>query len=113
MPRRPRPTWRRRRRSVAVLIDESTRGVVQGLTGEQGRFHSLRNRSAGTDVVAGVTPGKCGTDVEGIPVFDTVLEAVAETQANASVIYLPARFAADAILEATDAGVPLVVAITE
>jgi succinyl-CoA synthetase alpha subunit len=98
---------------MATLIDQSTRLVVQGLTGEQGRFHSLRNRSAGTEVVAGVTPGKGGTDVEGIPVFDTVLEAVAETQANASVIYVPARFAADAILEATDAGVPLVVAITE
>jgi succinyl-CoA synthetase alpha subunit len=98
---------------MATLIDQSTRLVVQGLTGEQGRFHSLRNRSAGTNVVAGVTPGKGGTDVEGIPVFDTVLEAVAETQANASVIYVPARFAADAILEAADAGVALVVAITE
>jgi succinyl-CoA synthetase alpha subunit len=98
---------------MATLIDESTRLVVQGLTGEQGRFHSLRNRSAGTNVVAGVTPGKGGTDVEGIPVFDTVLEAVAATQANASVIYVPARFAADAILEAADAGVALVVAITE
>ncbi|HEY7282556.1 MAG TPA: succinate--CoA ligase subunit alpha [Actinomycetota bacterium] len=98
---------------MATLIDESTRLVVQGLTGEQGRFHSLRNRSAGTDVVAGVTPGKGGTDVEGIPVYDTVLEAVAATEANASVIYVPARFAADAILEAADAGVALVVAITE
>jgi succinyl-CoA synthetase alpha subunit len=98
---------------MATLIDGSTRLVVQGLTGEQGRFHSLRNRSAGTNVVAGVTPGKGGTDVEGIPVFDTVLEAVAATQANASVIYVPARFAADAILEAADAGVELVVAITE
>jgi succinyl-CoA synthetase alpha subunit len=98
---------------MATLIDQSTRLVVQGLTGEQGRFHSLRNRSAGTNVVAGVTPGKGGTDVEGIPVFDTVLEAVAATQANASVIYVPARFAADAILEAADAGVALVVAITE
>jgi succinyl-CoA synthetase alpha subunit len=98
---------------MATLIDESTRLVVQGLTGEQGRFHSLRNRSAGTNVVAGVTPGKGGTDVEGIPVFDSVLEAVAATQANASVIYVPARFAADAILEAADADVALVVAITE
>jgi len=98
---------------MAVLIDESTRLVVQGLTGEQGRFHSLRNRSAGTNVVAGVTPGKGGTDVEGVPVFDTVLEAVAATEANTSVIYVPARFAADAVLEAADAGVALVVAITE
>jgi len=98
---------------VAVLIDESTRVAVQGLTGEQGRFHSLRNRAAGTNVVAGVTPGKDGEDVEGIPVFDTVLEAVAATGANTSVIYVPARFAADAILEAADAGVRLVVAITE
>ncbi len=98
---------------MAVLIDESTRVAVQGLTGEQGRFHSLRNRAAGTNVVAGVTPGKDGEDVEGIPVFDTVLEAVAATGANTSVIYVPARFAADAILEAADAGVRLVVAITE
>ena len=98
---------------MAVLIDESTRVAVQGLTGEQGRFHSLRNRAAGTNVVAGVTPGKDGEDVEGIPVFDTVLEAVAATGANTSVIYVPARFAADAILEAADAGVRVVVAITE
>jgi succinyl-CoA synthetase alpha subunit len=98
---------------MATLIDESTRLVVQGLTGEQGRFHSLRNRASGTNVVAGVTPGKGGTDVEGIPVFDSVLEAVAETEVNTSVIYVPARFAADAILEASDAGVALVVAITE
>jgi len=97
---------------MAVYIDESTRVVVQGF-GEQGRFHSLRNRASGTRVVAGMTPGKGGTEVEGIPVFDTVLEAVAETGANTSVIYVPARFAADAILEAVDAGIGLVVAITE
>ena len=98
---------------MAVLVDGGTRLVVQGLTGEQGRFHSLRNRGAGTDVVAGVTPGKGGQDVEGIPVFDTVVEAVEATGANASVIYVPARFAEEAVLEATDAGVGLVVAITE
>ncbi len=98
---------------MAVLIAESTRVVVQGLTGEQGRFHSLRNRAAGTNVVAGVTPGKGGQDVEGIPVFDTVVEAVQETGANTSVIYVPARFAAEAVLEAADGGVGLVVAITE
>jgi succinyl-CoA synthetase alpha subunit len=98
---------------MAVLIDESTRVAVQNLTGEQGRFHSLRNRAAGTNVLAGVTPGKGGRDVEGIPVFDTVLEAVAAAGVNTSVIYVPARFAADAILEAADAGIGLVVAITE
>ncbi len=98
---------------MAVLIDESTQVLVQNLTGEQGRFHSLRNRAAGTQVVAGVTPGKGGQDVEGIPVFDTVVEAVRETGANTSVIYVPARFASDAILEAVDGGVGLVVAITE
>jgi len=98
---------------LAVLIDETTRVAVQGLTGEQGRFHSLRNRAAGTNVVAGVTPGKGEQDVEGIPVFDSLLEAVAATDANTSVIYVPARFAAEAILEAADAGIGLVVAITE
>ncbi|MFL5798903.1 MAG: succinate--CoA ligase subunit alpha [Actinomycetota bacterium] len=98
---------------MAVFIDESTRVAVQGLTGEQGRFHSLRNRASGTNVVAGVTPGKGGQDVEGVPVFDTVLEAAAATDADTSVIYVPARFAADAILEAADAGVGLIVAITE
>jgi len=92
--------------------DGWSRAAILGF-GEQGRFHSLRNRSAGTNVVAGVTPGKGGTDVEGVPVFDTVLEAVAATEANTSVIYVPARFAADAVLEAADAGVALVVAITE
>src|SRR5436853_5994297 len=98
---------------MAIIIDENTRVVVQGLTGREGRFHALRNRSYGTRVVAGVTPGKGGTDVEGIPVFDTVAGAVAATGANASVIFVPARAAADAILEAADAGLPLVVCITE
>jgi succinyl-CoA synthetase alpha subunit len=98
---------------VSVLIDEHTRVVVQGLTGEQGQFHSLRNRSYGTQIVAGVTPGKGGQDVEEIPVFDTVIEAVAATRANTSVIYVPAAFAADAILESADSGVELIVCITE
>lgn len=98
---------------MAVLLDRATRVVVQGITGKEGQFHTLRNRSYGTGVVAGVTPGKGGQDVEGIPVFDTVAEAVAETGANASIIFVPARFAADAILEAADAGVALIVCITE
>jgi succinyl-CoA synthetase alpha subunit len=98
---------------MSVLIDEHTRLVVQGLTGEQGRFHSLRNRSYGTQIVAGVTPGKGGQDVDGIPVFDTVTEAVASTRANTSAIYVPAPFAAEAVLESVDSGVELVVCITE
>jgi len=98
---------------VSILVDASTRVVVQGLTGSQGRFHGLRNRAYGTTVVAGVTPGKGGTDVEGIPVFDTVADAVAATGADASLVFVPARAAAAAIIEAADAGVALVVCITE
>jgi len=98
---------------MPILVDQKTLVLVQGLTGREGRFHALRNRSYGTQVVAGVTPGKGGTDVDGIPVFDTVGEATAATRANASVIFVPARAAADAILESADAGVSLVVCITE
>ena len=98
---------------MAIIVDENTRVVVQGLTGREGRFHALRNRDYGTKVVAGVTPGKGGTDVEGIPVFDTVVEAVEATGANAAVIFVPARFAGDAVYEAADAGVGVVVCITE
>jgi succinyl-CoA synthetase alpha subunit len=98
---------------VAVLLDGETRVLVQGITGKEGQFHTLRNRSYGTRVVAGVTPGKGGQDVEGIPVFDTVAEAEAASGATASIIFVPARFAADAILEAADAGVSLIVCITE
>jgi succinyl-CoA synthetase alpha subunit len=98
---------------MAVLLDRDTRVVVQGITGTEGRFHSLRNRSSGTRVVAGVTPGKGGQEVEGIPVFDSVVEAARETGATASLIFVPARFAADAILEAVDAGMTLIVCITE
>jgi succinyl-CoA synthetase alpha subunit len=98
---------------MPILVDRDTRVVVQGLTGEQGRFHGLRNKAYGTNVVAGMTPGKGGQDVEGIPVFDTVMEAVHETQANTSLIFVPARFAADSIYEAAEAAVPLIVCITE
>jgi succinyl-CoA synthetase alpha subunit len=98
---------------VAIIVDNDTRLVVQGLTGSEGRFHGLRNRAYGTNVVAGVTPGKGGQDVEGILVFDTVADAVTKAGANASLIFVPARFAADAIYEAVDAGIDTVVCITE
>ncbi len=98
---------------MAIIIDEQTRVVVQGLTGREGRFHGLRNRDYGTKVVAGVTPGKGGENVEGIPVFDTVAEAVEETGANAALVFVPARFAGDAVYEAADAGVGVIVCITE
>ena len=98
---------------MAILVDSSTRLVVQGLTGSEGRFHGLRNRSHGTNVVAGVTPGKGGQDVEGIPVFDSVAAAVRETAANAAMVFVPAPFAADAMYEAVGAGVDTVVCITE
>ncbi|MEX2405709.1 MAG: succinate--CoA ligase subunit alpha [Actinomycetota bacterium] len=98
---------------MSVLVGEQTRLVVQGITGNEGTFHTLRNADYGTKVVAGVTPGKAGQDVDGIPVFDTVADAVRTTGANTSMIFVPARFAAEAILEAADAGVDLVVAITE
>jgi succinyl-CoA synthetase alpha subunit len=97
---------------MAIVVDTGTRLVVQGLTGSEGRFHGLRNRAYGTNVVAGVTPGKGGQDVEGIPVFDTVAEAV-ETGANTAMIFVPARFATDAIYEAVDAGIGTVICITE
>jgi succinyl-CoA synthetase alpha subunit len=98
---------------MSIYVDERTKVVVQGLTGGQGRFHGLRNRAYGTQVVAGVTPGKGGQDVEGIPVFDTVAEAVEATGANASFVSVPPRGAAAAILEAAQAGIPFVVCITE
>jgi succinyl-CoA synthetase alpha subunit len=98
---------------MAVLLDVDVPVVVQGITGKEGRFHTLRNREYGTKVVAGVTPGKAGHDIEGIPVFDTVAEAVESTGARASITFVPARFAADAILEAADGGVSLIVCITE
>jgi succinyl-CoA synthetase alpha subunit len=98
---------------VAIIVDESTRLAISGLTGREGSFHGLRNRSYGTEVVAGVTPGKGGQDVEGIPVYDRIAEAVSERDANTSMIFVPARFAADAISEAIEAGVKTVIAITE
>jgi succinyl-CoA synthetase alpha subunit len=98
---------------VSILVDAETRLVVQGLTGKEGTFHTMRNRAYGTNVVAGVTPGKAGQDVEGIPVFDTVADAVREAGANTSMVFVPPRFAAEAILESADAGIDLVVCITE
>jgi succinyl-CoA synthetase alpha subunit len=98
---------------MSVLVDNDTRLVVTGLTGREGTFHALNNRTYGTQVVAGVTPGKGGQDVEGIPVFDTVHEAVEQAGANTAMIFVPPRFAADSILEAEDAGIRLIVAITE
>jgi succinyl-CoA synthetase alpha subunit len=98
---------------MAVLVDKDTRLCVSGITGSEGTFHSLNNRAYGTQVVSGVTPGKGGQDVEGIPVFDTFHDAVAESGANTAMIFVPPRFAADSILEAEDAGIELIVAITE
>jgi len=98
---------------MAILVDTETRLVVQGLTGSEGRFHGLRNRSHGTNVVAGVTPGKGGQDVEGIPVFDTVASAVGATDANTAMVFVPAPFAADAIYEAVAAGIATIICITE
>jgi succinyl-CoA synthetase alpha subunit len=98
---------------MAIIVDNDTRLVVQGLTGSEGRFHGLRNKAYGTNVVAGVTPGKAGQDVEGIPIYNTVADAVEQQGANASLIFVPARFAADAIFEAVDAGVQTVICITE
>ena len=98
---------------MPIIVDNDTRLVVQGLTGSEGRFHGLRNKAYGTKVVAGVTPGKGGQDVEGIPVFDTVADAVEHAGANTSLIFVPARFAADAIYEAVDAGIGTVITITE
>src|SRR5215207_1141308 len=98
---------------MAVIVDRDTRLVVQGLTGSEGRFHGLRNRNYGTQVVAGVTPGKGGQDVEGIPVFNTVAEAVDGSGANTTLIFVPARFATDAVYEAADAGIGTVICITE
>jgi succinyl-CoA synthetase alpha subunit len=98
---------------VSILVDTSTRLCVSGITGREGTFHSLRNRDYGTQVVAGVTPGKGGQDVEGIPVFNTFHDAVAAEGANTAMIFVPPRFAADSILEAEDAGIELIIAITE
>ncbi|MDR0961470.1 MAG: succinate--CoA ligase subunit alpha [Mediterranea sp.] len=98
---------------MSILIDQKTRVVVQGITGRDGHFHTTRMKSYGTHVVAGTSPGKGGTTVEGIPVFNTMYDAVKQTHANTSIIFVPARGAADAIMEAADAGIHLIVCITE
>ena len=98
---------------MSIFVDENTKVIVQGLTGGQGKFHGLRNRDYGTKIVGGVTPGKGGSDVEGIPVFNTVKEAVAATGATASFIVVPPRFASAAILEAAEGGITFIVCITE
>lgn len=98
---------------MSVLVDKSTRLVVQGITGKEGTFHTRQMVEYGTNVVGGVTPGKGGTTHEGIPVFNTVADAVREAGANATVIYVPPSFAADAVMEAADAGIPVIVCITE
>ena len=98
---------------MAIIVDNDTRLAVQGLTGSEGRFHGLRNRDYGTKLVAGVTPGKGGQAVEGVPVFDTVAAAVRAAGANTSMVFVPAPFAADAVYEAVDAGVHTVIVITE
>jgi succinyl-CoA synthetase alpha subunit len=98
---------------VSILVDENTRVIVQGITGRDGSFHASSMREYGTKVLGGVTPGKGGTEVDGMPVYDTVKEAVLQTGANATVIFVPARFASSAIREAADGGIDLVVCITE
>ncbi len=98
---------------MSILIDENTKVVVQGLTGREGQFHGLRNRDYGTKVVAGTRPGKGGEEIEGIPIFNSVKEAISATGANTSLVFVPPSFAGEAILEAADAGCDLVVCITE
>ena len=98
---------------MSILIDGDTKVNTQGITGDAGRFHTLQAKAYGTKMVGGVTPGKGGQDVDGIPVFDTVADAVATTGAEVSVIYVPAAFTGDAVMEAVDAGIRLVVTITE
>jgi len=98
---------------MSILVDKNTRLLVQGITGGEGSFHARRCIEYGTTVVAGVTPGKGGSEVLGVPVFNTVEKAVAETGANATIVFVPPAFAADAIMEAADAGMPLIVCITE
>jgi succinyl-CoA synthetase alpha subunit len=98
---------------MAILVDNDTKLCVSGITGREGTFHAMNNRRYGTQVVSGVTPGKGGQDVEGVPVFNTFHDAVADTGANTAMIFVPPRFAADSILEAEDAGIGLVVCITE
>ncbi|HEX3871524.1 MAG TPA: CoA-binding protein, partial [Pirellulales bacterium] len=98
---------------MSILIDKNTRVICQGITGKVGQFHTRGCLAYGTKMVGGVTPGKGGEQVEGLPVFDTVAEAVEKTSANATMIFVPPAFTADAILEAADAGIPVIIAITE
>lgn len=98
---------------MSILINESTRLIVQGITGRDGSFHTRKMKEYGTNIVGGTSPGKGGTEVQGIPVFNTVYEAVRQTQADTSIIFVPARFAADAIMEAADAGIKLIICISE
>ena len=98
---------------MSILIDKETRVCVSGITGREGTFHALNNKRYGTNVVSGVTPGKGGQSVDGIPVFNTFHEAVDQTGANTAMVFVPARFAADSVLEAADAGIPTIVCITE
>ena len=98
---------------MSILVDENTRLLVQGMTGREGSFHTAQMRAYGTNVVAGVTPGKGGSELDGVPVFDTVSQAVAATGANATVIFVPGAFGADPIMNAADAGIPLIVSIAE
>jgi succinyl-CoA synthetase alpha subunit len=98
---------------MSILVDKNTKVLTQGITGATGQFHTRACKEYGTKMVAGVTPGKGGTDFEGIPIFDTVVQAVAETGANTSVIYVPPPFTADAIMEAADAGIDFIISITE
>src|SRR5438132_12380351 len=98
---------------MSVLVNKSTRVVVQGITGKEGSFHATQCKAYGTQVVAGVTPGKAGQEVEGIPVFNTVRDALKKTQCDTSLIFVPPPFAADAILEAAEAGIKLIICITE
>jgi succinyl-CoA synthetase alpha subunit len=98
---------------MSILVDGDTRLCVSGITGREGTFHALNNKRYGTQVVSGVTPGKAGQQVDGVPVFDTFRSAVAETGANAAMVFVPARFAADSILEAAEAGIRTIITITE
>jgi succinyl-CoA synthetase alpha subunit len=98
---------------MSILVDRDTRLCVSGITGREGTFHALNNKRYGTQVVSGVTPGKAGQQVDGVPVYDTFRSAVAETDANTAMVFVPARFAADSILEAADAGIRTIITITE
>ncbi|WP_108823460.1 succinate--CoA ligase subunit alpha [Dysgonomonas sp. Marseille-P4361] len=98
---------------MSILINKTTRLIVQGITGRDGRFHTQKMKAYGTNIVGGTSPGKGGTSVEGIPIFNTMYEAVEQTKANTSIIFVPARFAADAMMEAADAGIQLIICISE